>query len=287
VNSAQPGLDYVYDHPALTGQNLRLETLTTSSSLSPTGRLVLSRQIEDWAGQWIRITPVGGGTDAMSITLKSSVPLRAKAVLRHQNGGVAVLPFTTATGGVALTVPDIASYSSVVVMPVLMGKTTGFSTGEEDGTYPQEPNRTYTAEFVRGVTAPLLTPIVVNDGDLIRAEGDFRVWIVQGGWRRHIVDARVFGFYDHLGFSSVKVVSPTALAAYRVSAWVRVPVTANPLTWRVYEVNADASRHWITCANPDFCEGTWRSRGGDPAGIFTINQREMDFYTTGSHVFLQ
>ena len=364
LNSASPGLDYVYDHPSLTGAALRLDTVTTSASLGPSGKLTMTRQVEGGAWQWVRAVPSAGGSDGTRIVLTSSVPLRAKAILQYASGGSVVQPFSAAPGGAELTIANVSSYSAVVVVPVMMGKTSGFSGGEEDGSYPEEPLRNYTVSFTRGVavapvvtvvtpgvvvteggvevtvrgsgfsagplaltlngqsvatqvrsdselvfTAPAhaegsvcmtiatgsgsvercdaLTYATIRDGDLIRAEGDFRVWIVKGNWRRHIADARVFGFYGHLGFSVVRVVPSETLASYRVSAWVRVPLTADPATWRVYEVNGDASRHWITCANPDFCENTWRMRGGDPDGIFTINQREMDFYSTGAHVFLQ
>ena len=102
---------------------------------------------------------------------------------------------------------------------------------------------------------------------------------------RHIVNGGVFDFYGHLNFAAVKNVD--SLSAYTMSAWVRLVMTTDPMTWRIYEVNDDASKHWITCSpDPDNCAAAWLAAGGDPDGVYTVNQAEMDFYTVGSSVVL-
>ena len=133
----------------------------------------------------------------------------------------------------------------------------------------------------------LLKYISYSDGTLIRAVDDTKVWIIKGSWRRHIVNPTVLTFYPHLGFSSVRDVEQAEVDAFKLSAWTRVPLTQDPVTWRVYEINGDATRHWITCADPDNCASTWLARGGNPDGIYTINEQEMNYYTEGARVFLQ
>ena len=364
VNTAQPGPEYVYDNADLTQATIRISKATADMSLSPSATASITRETKDWAGQWIRITPTGSVNDTLTITVSSSVPLRVRALLRDLNGVFSLVSFTAADSSAWISIGNILGLKSIVVIPVLMGKREGFSTGEVDAQYDQEVLRTYTVSAQRtqsngpvigAVSPPIVlpsgnilvtvtgsgfsgssvsltidgqpvSPTVISDtelrvvvpahakgsacltltvgplttercdiltygtyagGSLLRAEGDFRVWIVQGDWRRHIVTADIFGFYGHLVFAEVTTVSQETLAQMRISSWVRVPITADPATWRVYEVNADETKHWITCADPNNCGATWITNGGDPAGIFTINQAEMDRYTTGPHVFLQ
>ncbi|OHA47020.1 MAG: hypothetical protein A3A80_01170 [Candidatus Terrybacteria bacterium RIFCSPLOWO2_01_FULL_44_24] len=133
----------------------------------------------------------------------------------------------------------------------------------------------------------LLRVVSYAEGSLIRARGDYKVWIVKSGWRRHIVNSEIFSFYPHLGFTDVIDVDQSELDAFKLSAWVRVPLTQDSLTWRVYEVNDDATKHWITCADPNNCAANWLAHGGNPDGIYTINQSEMNYYSEGPKVFLQ
>jgi len=43
--------------------------------------------------------------------------------------------------------------------------------------------------------------INIPDGALIRAVGDYKVYIVKGNYKRHIIDGRIFDFYGHLDWS--------------------------------------------------------------------------------------
>ncbi len=130
--------------------------------------------------------------------------------------------------------------------------------------------------------------IIVNDGDLIRAEGDFRVYIVRivGAKKfiRHIVDAAVFTFYGHFNFDAVKDVPN--LDAYTLSAWVREVGTI-----AVFEVNGDGTAHHITCDDDNgqgdgSCANEWLAAGGDPDGIYDINAGEIGWYIIKNPVVL-
>jgi len=108
-------------------------------------------------------------------------------------------------------------------------------------------------------------------------------------FKRHVLSPEFAGFYPHLSpfWDNAKVVPEGTLDDVTLSAWVRVPLTEDPVTWRIYEVNADLTRHWITCADPDFCGTTWIANGGDPDGVYTVNNREMNSYTLGPNVFVR
>lgn len=129
--------------------------------------------------------------------------------------------------------------------------------------------------------------VAFGDGDLLKASSSPDVWIVKGRFIRHIVSPRIFDFYKSLSWENLKIVPDNLLAQFFKSAWVRLPLTQDPLTWRIYEINDDATKHWITCANQNNCAATWAAHGGNPQGVYTINNQEMGFYEDGAKVFLQ
>ena len=115
---------------------------------------------------------------------------------------------------------------------------------------------------------------LIGDGSLIRAQGDYKVFIVEGGYKRHILDSRIFSFYGHLSWASVIEVTPEERDAYKTSAWVRADADS-----RVYEVNGDGTKHWLNMTAEQFLVS---GRSWD--GVFIINKQERDFYRTGASV---
>lgn len=132
------------------------------------------------------------------------------------------------------------------------------------------------------------------DGSLLREEGDEVVWLIKvlpngKEFKRHVLTWDMAIWYPHLGnfWSAVTVVPEGTMDNYTTSAWIRLPLTQDTETWKVYEVNADATKHWLTCAVSDQCGSIWRGNGGDPDGIYTVNATELNFYTTGLNVFFE
>jgi hypothetical protein len=115
---------------------------------------------------------------------------------------------------------------------------------------------------------------VISDGSLIRAKGDYKVYIVSGGYKRHILDSRIFGFYGHLNWASVIEATPEERDAYKTSAWVRADGDS-----KVYEVNGDGTKHWLNMTAEQFL-----ASGRNWDGVFIINKQERDFYRTGASV---
>jgi len=112
------------------------------------------------------------------------------------------------------------------------------------------------------------------DGSLIRAKGDYKVYIIQNGYKRHILDARIFDFYGHLDWANIIEVTPEERDSYRDSVWVRA---ANDK--KVYEINGDKSKHWLNMTAEEFY-----ASGRRWEGVFIINNQERDFYRTGADV---
>jgi hypothetical protein len=363
IEDGGAGDRYIFAQPDLSS-SVKLPIPTAAVSIGPTGTVTLTRSIEDWAGQWLRITPYGSGNETVTVTIVAQANARGVAVLTRLDGSHNVVPLSASSGGLSLTVSGILGYRELFIIPIVMGKTAGFSKGSSDGVYPDEPLRSYTMTIQRiasgtpflfdahpariltfggamvtlkgsglsggtlsltldGIAIPLsvvddatatftapahkegsvCVSITVNgkssercdlisyvsypEGSLLRGESSPDVWVIKGRFRRHILSERIFTFYPHLSWASVIVVPDELVAQYRRSAWIRLPLTTDPMTWRVYEVNDDQTKHWITCADPDRCETTWRAHGGDPEGIYTVNEKELEWYLTGSNVFLR
>ena len=127
----------------------------------------------------------------------------------------------------------------------------------------------------------------VLDGDIIQCQSSsnpFAVYIVKTvgdkKYIRHIVSLEIFNYYEHLKWENLKQVD--SLNNYSLSGWVRHNTgengTASPAD-RVYEINGDQSKHWINMTAEDFL-----SHGGSDAAIYSVNQGELNLYTTGPDV---
>jgi len=169
----------------------------------------------------------------------------------------------------------------------------GTESGPDDGHCIPEPFRyeyLYRTEPILNVyTDPGLYP----DGAVLREVSSPEVWIIKvlpngRKFRRHVITPAMASWYGHWGdfWSSVRVVPNGTLQAYEPSAWIRLPLTSNKETWKIYEVNSDMTKHWIECPSYDDCTLAWFEHGGDEAGVYTINQTELAAYTTGANVFI-
>jgi hypothetical protein len=120
--------------------------------------------------------------------------------------------------------------------------------------------------------------IVVNssikDGDLIRAKGDYRVYIVKGNYKRHVISSDIFSFYGHLGWSSIKEVSAYDIAQYKDSNFVRADGDK-----KVYEIDENGQKHWLDITGEEFV-----TLGHDWESVYVINNAERDFYVLGTDV---
>lgn len=112
------------------------------------------------------------------------------------------------------------------------------------------------------------------NGTLLRTEHDGKIWIVNDGFRRHLVRQQIPGFYEHLKQAPIITVSQEELNRYRLAAWVRY--VNSP---KVYEINDDGTKHWLDMTPEDFL-----ATGRRWEGVFLINKAEIDFYQTGPNV---
>lgn len=112
-----------------------------------------------------------------------------------------------------------------------------------------------------------------DDGSLIRAIGDSRIFITKGNYRRHIKDAKIFSFYGHLGFDKVKDISWQELGLYKESDLIKSEHSPN-----VYSIE-NTTKHWLNMSADQFV-----SSGRNWDAIYFINKKEFDFYKSGSEI---
>jgi len=114
----------------------------------------------------------------------------------------------------------------------------------------------------------------ISEGALIRAKGDYKVYIIKGDYKRHILDAKIFDFYGHLNWANITEVTQEERDSYIDSSLIRA------INYKeVYEVNKDKTKHWLNISAQSFKES-----GRKWDGVFIINKQERDFYKTGADV---
>jgi hypothetical protein len=117
-------------------------------------------------------------------------------------------------------------------------------------------------------------PANINDGNLVRATGDHKVYVINGNYKRWIQSPEIFNYYGHFNFSIVKEISKNDLEYYVESWLVRVDEDE-----KVFEINGDGTKHWINMTAEQFTES---GRKWDM--VYIINQQERNFYETGASV---
>jgi len=112
------------------------------------------------------------------------------------------------------------------------------------------------------------------DGSLLKAKGDYKVYVIKGNYKRWIQTAEIFNHYGHLRWEDVIEVEPEVLNQYQESWLIRA---AND--FRVYEVNADGTKHWLRMVPDEFV-----ASGRRWEMVYLVNSWERDFYQTGPEI---
>ena len=118
----------------------------------------------------------------------------------------------------------------------------------------------------------------LKEGDLIRAEGDFDIFIIsQYGYKRLFLNPAIFNMYGHLGgWKAVKTVSPATRDAFITSKYFRY--VDSPKVYQLEVTGEDTGKlHWLNMTAENFL-----SQGGKSDAIFTINKSEYDWYPKGA-----
>jgi len=118
----------------------------------------------------------------------------------------------------------------------------------------------------------------LKEGDLIRAKGDFDVFIInEYGYKRLFLNPTIFNMYGHLGgWSAVKTVDPEVRDAFKTSNFYRY--SESPKVYELEVTGGDTGKlHWLNITGDQFL-----SSGAKPESIFTINKSELNWYPKGA-----
>lgn len=114
------------------------------------------------------------------------------------------------------------------------------------------------------------------DGSLLRARGDYKVYIIKDGYKRWIQHANIFNMYGHLRWADIIDVSQEDLNQYQ-DAWL---IRTNG-DKRIYEVDAHGIKHWLNMTAEQFV-----ASGRKWEMVYVVNNFERDFYKTGANILL-
>jgi len=121
----------------------------------------------------------------------------------------------------------------------------------------------------------------LKEGDLIRAQGDFDIFIInQSGYKRLFLNPTIFNMYGHLngGWKAVKTVTPQTRDAFVTSKLYRY--VDSPKVYQLEVTGEDTGKlHWLNITAEQFS-----SQGGKSESIFTINKSEFNWYPKAADV---
>lgn len=128
---------------------------------------------------------------------------------------------------------------------------------------------------------PSFTPkaqaVDIEEGDLIRAIGDFDVWIVKyvgfKKFKRLILNPDVFNMYGHLRWEDIKDIDRAIVKSFTESTLVRAE--GDPKVYKLYPAGDTGQKRWIPTAEVFLAwDYDWDS-------VYTINDFDRDAYITG------
>ena len=122
----------------------------------------------------------------------------------------------------------------------------------------------------------------LKEGDVIRATGDFDIYIVNDfGIKRLFINPKIFGLYGHLGFSKVKEVAPSVRDALPTSGYFKNCESGDGKVYALEKLSEDSGRlHHVnlTKSAADSQDKFFFNK------VFCINNQEFLLYGQGSAI---
>ena len=146
--------------------------------------------------------------------------------------------------------------SSVVIIPASHTRLSGFDDGSVQ--FRVFSMNTSMSQSAQGI----------EEGDIVRASGTAKVYVVKNGYRRWIPSPEIFNSYGHLKWENIKEVSQELLDAYKESFFIQMAGD-----YKVYEVKNGATKQWLNITPQVF-----ESSGRNWSSIYAINEKEFTNY---------
>lgn len=129
--------------------------------------------------------------------------------------------------------------------------------------------------------APIAHGQTLKEGSLIKSAEKPEVYIINDkahgsyvGWKRHIFNPEVFNMYGHLSWGSIQTVPQSTIDMYQTSDLYKADV--DPRVYSLEEMGSSAIKHHIESVE------AFLSRGYSWDQIFTVNEKEVNYYATGA-----
>ena len=237
------------------------------------------QRTDEWAGDWFRYSPSQSGGPASYLNFSFSAPatttkFRGLFIVYHADGTTSVNPINFSQGKATWSVANFGT--DVQKVDLTFGDFFHTQTTENNPfstTFSLDATSSSTPVATSSAALTATDGSLLEDGDVIRAAGDTKVYVVQGVYKRWIQTAAIFNSYGNLHWDAIKEVSADTLAQYQTSSLVQL--FGDP---RVFIENSDGTKQWIET------EQVFIAHGYSWGMIFIINQNEFDLFPTGAPI---
>ena len=263
----------------LTYQRLNIDY---SASYSGFPNLIVSRSssVKDWSPRWYRFRQ-GTAQQTENDTLKlefigsaNNGDFRVPYIIEQSgNKTINFMSLDDQEYGIAY-IPNFTSLDkSVIIIPFNTYKKNNFTSNDSSSFF----------SFIASSISEI--PVVIEEeeekptvnypeGSLLRAIGDYKVYIIKGGYKRWIQTAEIYNHYGHLTWDDIIDVDASVLSQYQEAWLIRADGDK-----KVYELNADGTKHWLNMTAEQFS-----LTGRKWEMVYIVNDWERDFYNIGADV---
>jgi len=247
-----------------------------------------SENTKDWSAHWYEILPVGSGYNlAVNFSSQKQSNFRVPILIFYADGTKSLKYLTlTDNKGAEIEQNFGSNIKSVVLISSSQEKISGVSLNDPPYNFSYNVQITslnqipvsQSVSSESSLNASVLGESTARpnypDGSLIRAKGDFRVFVIKGKYKRWIQSPQIFAAYPHFGWQNIIEVSPAERDWYQDAWFVRSDGDT-----KVYEINGDQTKHWLNMSARQFSDSgrSWNS-------VFIINSKERDLYKIGAEV---
>ncbi|MFA6436762.1 MAG: hypothetical protein WC242_01420 [Candidatus Paceibacterota bacterium] len=282
LNDARQEVEYGFLNYFL--RNLHVSP-TAQYEVFPGLAILRSGLIKEWMPLWYEIAAKKDTNNEVVISFNGSAArgeFRAKILKMDSAGNYFVSDWNFSDGKTGeITMHRLGGdLKKIVIMPYLIynshyqDETLDYNNFSLSVTSNQETESVPTSTLSVINSSNQAQSSFIQDGDLVRAKDDYKVYIINGNYRRHILSDKIFSFYGHLNWALVKEISLSELNRYQESNFVRADGDK-----RVYEIDGSGQKHWLNITGEEFV-----SSGRDWKSVYVINNRERDFYKISTDI---
>lgn len=292
-NSSLSDGRYGYKDPYLKGA---VQVSPITYSIVSTSIINIAQNIKDWTPYLYRfINKQDSGTIAKDLEIEFEGSTNRGGfnviyIVEYKSGKITIGSLDLSNQEGVLKIPDFRDdVKSATVVISNQFKKAGFLIGDSEPLTPFVLS-VATTIFEEPVPEPEPEPepnpngrvkpedYGLQEGDLIRAQGDFDIFIInQYGYKRLFLNPVIFEMYGHLGsWDDVITVTPETRDAFLTSPHYRY-VDEDKVYHLEVSGEDTGTLHWLNITGDSFI-----AQGGEPEAIFVINKSEFDWYPRGT-----